>query len=147
MPYCKNCGSRITKFDNDICPICGAKNPLEGVTSDTVEITSELDIHDKENKKIYNAHFRITAFVFFVFLGWTGAGWFYLNFKKLGWIWLLSNLVLIGGLMALFIILTSPAFWVSYVAPFAVAYLINMGIGVFYLVKADLKDGNGEFIH
>ena len=53
MPYCKNCGSRITKFDNDICPICGAKNPLEGVTSDTVEITSELDIHDKENKKIY----------------------------------------------------------------------------------------------
>ena len=147
MPYCKNCGSRITKFDKDICPVCGMKKPLEGAVSDTVEITSDLDFHDKENKKIYDAHFRITAFVFFAFLGWTGAGWFYLKFKKIGWIWLACNLVVIGGLMALFVLLTSPTLWVSYVAPIAVVYLINMGVGVFFLCKSDLKDGNGEFIH
>ena len=25
MPYCRNCGARITKFEKDICPVCGQK--------------------------------------------------------------------------------------------------------------------------
>ena len=32
MPYCKNCGARITKFEKDICPVCGQKKPLEGAS-------------------------------------------------------------------------------------------------------------------
>lgn len=147
MPYCRNCGARITKFEKDICPVCGTRNPLDGASSDTVEITSELNIHNKENKKIYAAHFRLTAFLLFAFIGWTGAGYFYLNFKKMGFIWLVCNLLVIGGLMGLFIALLSPTNWISYVAPFAVAYLVNMGISIYYLVKSDIKDGNGEFIH
>ena len=148
MPYCKNCGARITKFEKDICPVCGAKSPLEGVTSDTVEITTELNVNSKDSKSLsYRAHYRITTFCLFAFLGWTGAGFFYLNFKKRGLIWLLANLVVIGGLMLLFIFTVDAKNWISYVAPFAVVYLINMGLSLYYLFKNDIKDGNGEFIH
>ena len=57
MPYCKNCGSRITKFDKEICPVCGEKKPLDGAVSDTVEITTELNVKDKNIGKIYKGHF------------------------------------------------------------------------------------------
>ena len=44
MPSCRNCGARLSKFDSDICPVCGTKRPLEGVSSETVEITSQVDL-------------------------------------------------------------------------------------------------------
>ena len=147
MPFCKSCGARISKFDKDICPICGVQKPIEGATSDTIEVTSELDIHSKDIKKIYAGHFKLTAFLWFVFLGFTGAGWFYLAFKKRGVIWLVCNLVVLGGLIGLFGWLIGFNSWIAYLAPVAVVYLVNMAIGVFYLVKNDTKDGNGEFIH
>lgn len=146
MPFCRNCGSRITKFEKDICPICGAKKPLEGASSDTVEITSEFDIHSKEVKKVYDVHFRITAFLYFVLIGWTGVGFFYLKFKKMGLIWLLSNLAVIGGFIGLFIGIIGPTIWITYAAPFAIVYLANIAVGIYYLVKENNKDGNGEFI-
>ena len=147
MPYCKNCGSRITKFDKEICPVCGEKKPLDGAVSDTVEMTTELNVKDKNIGKIYKGHFRLDTFLWFLFLGWTGAGFFYLRFKKLGLIWLLCNLAVIGGLIALFGVMIGFDNWLSYVAPFAVVYLISIGVGVYFLVKKDIKDGNGEFIH
>lgn len=146
MPYCRNCGSRITKFDKDMCPVCGTKKPLEGVSSDTVEITSELDIHSKEGKKQYQAHFRLTTFMLFAFIGWTGAGYFYLKFKKLGLIWLLSNLVVLLGLGALFVLLIGYKEVIGYFVSPAIVYLVNIVIGIFFLAKKDIKDGNGEFI-
>ena len=147
MPYCKNCGSRITKFYKELCPICGQKKPLEGVSSDTVEITTELDIHDKDSKKVYAGHFRLDTFLWFMLLGWTGAGFFYLQFKKRAIVWLVCNLALIGGLIVLFGFLIGFNQWIVYVAPFAVVYLINIGVAIYYLCKRDVKDGNGEFIH
>lgn len=147
MPYCRNCGARITKFEKDICPICGTRNPLDGASSDTVEITSQLDVHTKEAKKDYKVHFRLNTFIWFIFLGWTGAGFFYLNYKKLGAIWLVSNILVLLGLGALFIFLVlSPSSWLGYAAAVSVVYLINIGVGIFFLCKKDLKDGNGEFI-
>ena len=44
MPNCRNCGARLSKFDTDLCPVCGIKNPLEGTSSETVEITSQIDL-------------------------------------------------------------------------------------------------------
>ena len=147
MPFCKSCGSRISRFDKELCPICGTKKPLEGASSDTVEITTELDIHNKDSKKVYNGHFRLDTFLWFMLLGWTGAGFFYLNFKKRAIIWLIANLIVIGGLLALFGILIGFNNWIVYVAPFAAVYLINIGVAIYYLCKRDVKDGNGEFIH
>lgn len=147
MPYCRNCGARITKFEKDICPVCGTRDPLDGATSDTVEITSQININEKDVRKQYKMHFRLNTFIFFIFLGWTGAGYFYLNFKKRGLIWLISNLVVLAGLICLFaFVLLSPDNWLSYMAPVSVVYLVNIGVGIYYLVKNNTKDGNGEFI-
>ena len=146
MPYCRNCGSRITKFDKDMCPVCGIKLPLQGVNSDTVEITTELKIHSEEGKKQYLAHYRLTTFILFALIGWTGAGFFYLKYKKTGLIWLLSNLGLLLGIGALFVLLIGYKEVIGYLVSPAIIYIANIGTGFFYLFKKDIKDGNGEFI-
>lgn len=146
MPYCKNCGARITKFEKDMCPVCGAKKPLEGASSDTVEITTELNVNDKNRKEMYQAHFRATTFALCSLLGFTGAGFFYLRFKKIGLIWLAANVFLLAGLILAFGFSISFASWIPYVAAFAIIYLINIGTGLYFLLKRDLRDGNGEFI-
>ena len=148
MPYCRNCGARITKFEKDICPVCGTRNPLDGASSDTVEITSQLDLGAKENRKLYKAHFRLNTFIWFIFLGWTGAGFFYLAVKKRGLIWLICNVVVLAGLIALFaFVILDYKNWLAYAAPVSIVYLVNIGVAVYYLCKKDIKDGNGEFIH
>ena len=146
MPYCRNCGSRITKFDKDMCPICGTKNPLQGVNSDTVEITTELNIHSSEGKKQYQAHFRSTSFILSALIGWTGATFFYLKYKKLGFLWLALNLILMLGLGALFVLLIGYKEVIGYFVSPAIIYLVNIGTGLYFLFKKDIKDGNGEFI-
>ena len=50
MPNCRNCGSRLSKFDKDICPVCGFKHPLDGVSSETQEVTSEISFYKGELK-------------------------------------------------------------------------------------------------
>ena len=129
-------------------PCLWNQNSIRWCNSVTVEITSQLDLGQKANRKIYKAHFRLNTFIWFVFLGWTGAGFFYLNFKKRGLIWLLCNLVVLGGFIALFALaLTGAKNWLSYAAPVSIVYLVNIGVGIYYLCKKDIKDGNGEFIH
>ena len=71
MPTCRNCGARLSKFDKDICPVCGTPDPLKGVTSETVEITSQVDLsQDPQSPKL---KIRSTSFYdderFFVLLG------------------------------------------------------------------------------
>ena len=146
MPYCKNCGARITKFEKDICPVCGQKHPLEGASSDTVEITTELNLHDKESREMYKAHFRSVTFALFSLIGFSGAGFFYLRFKKLGFIWLGANIVLAACFILLFGLSISYSSWITYVATIAILYLVNIGSGLYFLIKKDIKDGNGEFV-
>lgn len=145
MPKCKNCGTRLTKFDKDICPVCGTKNPLEGVSSETIEITSQLDI-SKEEFKNFHPTKRIVAFSYFTLLGWSGAGYCYLKLKMVALIWLLCNLAIFGGLFAiLFTAAKMDVSW-SILIPVFVLYGINIIVGFFVLLKKDLKDGNGEFL-
>lgn len=146
MPYCKNCGARITKFEKDICPVCGQKKPLEGASSDTVEITTEINVHDKATRQVYDAHFRLTTFILFSLVGFTGAGLFYLKYRKYGFIWLASNIIVLAGLIVIFGLSIAFNSWITYVASISIIYLINIGFGLAFLIKKDLKDGNGEFI-
>ena len=145
MPRCKNCGARITKFNKDICPICGEKTPLKGVESDTVEITSEIDLKSGDFAGFKPKEKSVTAILFF-FLGFTGAGFFYLVKKKEGLIWLLSNIVAIGLLFLLFNFAIKLDIVWSIVIPFIISYIINICVGLYFLFKQDLKDGRGEFL-
>ena len=144
MPVCRNCGSRISKFDNDICPVCGEKNPLKGVTSETVEITTEIDMQDKSFN--YKPTKRSIACLFFCLLGVFGAGFYYIKRVKFGLIWLAINLALIGGLGTILAFVVNIGPLLGYLLPTAACYLANIVIGVYQLAKPNLKDGNGEFM-
>ena len=146
MPVCKNCGARISKFDNDMCPICGTKKPLEGVTSETIEITSEINLGNPEFKA-YKQTKRSVMLVLFVFLGIFGTGFFYAKFKKLGLFWLICNLVFIGGVGSILAFMSKTGILWGYLIPLFIAYGFNMITGLFLFLKHDMKDGNGEFIH
>ena len=128
MPKCKNCGTRITRFDKDICPVCGEKNPLEGVSSETIEITSNLDLSEAELKEFKPAT-KFRAFLLFAFLGWTGAPLFYLNYYNQALIWLFLNHSFIGANGSIFSFLTSLGAHWGYIVALSISYVIKIGEG------------------
>ena len=145
MPSCRNCGARLTKFDSDICPVCGTKDPLKGVTSETVEITSQIDLNNfVEGQKVVCRHKKLL--VLFLSIGFTGAPFFYLKKKKMGIIWLLINLIVLGGLFALLFMLPSVHIALAIIIPIVSVYAINGVTGAIYHYLPDLKDGEGEFV-
>lgn len=147
MPKCRNCGARLSKLDKDICPVCGFKNPLEGVSSETVEITSQLNF-DSEEFETYKPCTKVTTLALFASIGWTGAGLFYLSYFHLAIIWAAFNIaVLIGGVGSILAFLTPVGMLWGYLIMVIAAYVINLIVGVVLYLKPNMKDGRGEFLH
>ena len=145
MPSCRNCGARLSKFDTDICPVCGTKKPLEGVSSETVEITSQIDLSGFEaGQKVVRR--RKKMLLFSLLFGFTGALFFYLKKALIGAIWLLANLAIIAGLVILFLLVAKLHPAVAIIIPIVIAYAINAIVGVIYFFIPNLKDGEGEFV-
>ena len=145
MPSCRNCGARLSKFDKDICPVCGTLKPLEGVDSETVEITSQVDLSGFTAGQKVMRH-RKTMLLLSCLLGFTGAMFFYLKNKKTAIIWLILNLALIASVAVLLFTLPHLHIAISLVIGFAISYLANVIVGLIYYFKPDLKDGEGEFV-
>ena len=143
MPICKNCHSRISKFDKDICPICGTPNPLDGVTSDTIEVTHGFDGSDPAFKAEAPRK-KNQAFIYFATLGFLGVGFAYLRFKVFSIIWCLINLALIGGVGAL--LMLTPLKFFGFLVMLGVSILINIGVGLYFRFAPNAKDGSGELI-
>lgn len=144
MPNCKNCGARISKFDKDICPVCGTKNPLEGVSSETVEITSQIDLNNfVEGQKVVCR--RKKMLILFLACGFTAAQFFYLKKKKFAVIWLIINLVLMAAIYFLISMFRTPLAVCIIVAVLS-SYVLNSIMGAIYYFLPDLKDGEGEFV-
>ena len=145
MPSCRNCGARLSKFDKDICPVCGQVNPLEGVSSETIEITSQVDLANfKAGQKVVRR--RKTMLILSLVIGWCGAQFFYIKQKTFAIIWLLINLAILGGLFALLYFLVKMQIALAIIIPFATAYLINIVTALVLYYRKDLKDGEGEFV-
>ena len=84
MPICKNCKKRIERFNKDRCPICGVEHPFEGMSSDTIEITTSIDV---ENINVdYHPRQKKKMLLLFCLAGITGIPFFYLHKKALGFI-------------------------------------------------------------
>ena len=144
MPNCKNCGARISKFDKDICPVCGTKNPLEGVSSETVEITSQIDLNNfVEGQKVVCR--RKKMLILFLACGFTAAQFFYLKRKKFAILWLVINLLLMGLTFFLISGFSMPLAVVIIVSVL-MTYVLNGIMGAIYYFLPDLKDGEGEFV-
>ena len=145
MPNCRNCKARISKFDSDICPVCGCQNPLSGVNSETIEITTQIDLNGfKEGQKVVRR--RKTMLLLFCLCGFTGAGFFYLRRKAIALIYLFINIVLLGGLFSVFYFPISIPLPLSIIIPIVIVYAINAVVGVIFRFLPDLKDGEGEFV-
>ena len=145
MPSCRNCGARLSKFDSDICPVCGTKRPLEGVSSETVEITSQVDLSGfNEGQKVVRR--RKKMLLLSLLIGFTGALFFYIKRAVLGFIWLLANVTFIAGLLLILLFIAKTGLVLSILIPVLSIYLINSIVGLIYFFKQNLKDGEGEFV-
>ena len=145
MPNCRNCGARLSKFDKDLCPVCGIKDPLQGIASETVEITSQVDLSEmKEGQKVIRR--RKKMIIYFATLGFTGLAFFYIKKYLLGLIWLLANLVVLGGLFALLYFAAHAHIAVAVIVPLLSVYAVNGITAAIYNFLPDIRDGEGEFI-
>ena len=145
MPKCKNCNSRIDRFNKDRCPICGVTFPFEGMNSDTVEITTNIDV-DSVDQDYYRPCRKRELFLFFALLGIFGAPYFYLKKAKEGLIQLISNAVIIGLMSFLLAYFTSLTILYSVLISIGSMYILNIIFGAIVVAQPNLKDGNGEFV-
>jgi hypothetical protein len=143
MPKCRSCGTRLSKFDKDICPVCGIDMPLEGVDNETIEITSEIS-GLKETMSGYKETSRTTCFVLSLCIGWSGASYFYQGKNKLGIIWLILNVTIFASLFLLFYFLNQ--FLLAYILPISLIYILNILMSFYFMYKEDYKDGRGNFL-
>lgn len=145
MPNCRHCGARIEKFNKDRCPVCGELNPLEGVSSETVEITSQLDKKSVEYKRL-KVKTKKTLLIYACLLGWTGAHFLYIKAFKPALIWFVGNALVIGLMFVLLFFLKSPL-WVCFLVSFGFVYFANIMFGVsIYRHAQYLKDGDGNLV-
>ncbi len=145
MPNCRNCGARLSKFDKDICPVCGIKDPLQGVNSETVEITSQVDLSGfQEGQKVVRR--RKKMLVLFLTLGFTGLGYFYLKKKKNALIDILITILLFASGFLLLHLLAGLNIALSIILPIIAIYIVNIIFGLVLYFTPDLRDGEGEFV-
>ena len=145
MPNCRNCGARLSKFDTDLCPVCGIKDPLQGTSSETVEITSQIDLSQmQEGQKVVRRRKKMIAYFFA--LGFSGLPFFYIKKYVLGLIWLVANLAVLGGLFAVFYFAMHAHIAVAIIVPLLIVYVVNAIVAAIYNFLPDIKDGEGEFI-
>ena len=144
MPICKNCKRRIERFSKDRCPICGVENPFEGMSSDTVEITTNIDV-DSSNTD-YNPRTKKSLLLLFCIVGFTGMPFFYLKRNVAGLIHLLCNLGIAAVLTVILFYFAGLHIAVSIVIALVFIYLVNSALGLYFYKKPNLKDGNEEFV-
>ena len=144
MPKCKNCNNRIDRFNKDRCPICGVEHPFDGVSSDTIEITTNIDVDSVDTD--YKPCRKKTLLFYFCLLGIFGAPFFYLRKFKDGVIQLLANAIAIG-IMSFFLAVYTPlGNLYGILLAFGVMYALNIIFGLVYISQPNLKDGRGEFV-
>ena len=145
MPTCRNCGARLSKFDKDICPVCGTQDPLKGVSSETVEITSQVDLSEfQEGQKVVRR--RKKMLILFLSIGFTGLGFFYLKKKKEALLYIVINLLLFTSGFLLLHLLAGLNIALSIILPLIAVYLVGAIFGLVYYFTPNLKDGEGEFV-
>ena len=144
MPVCRHCGSRISKLDKDRCPVCGEINPLEGVNSDTIEVTSVLDISSSD-ELAFKPKTKKTFLLLSCLIGWLGLQFFYLKYRRAGLIWLAINLVILaGGFCAFFFGVHNLL--LAILIPLLVLYAANIAFGLVIFKKPSFKDGDGNLL-
>ena len=142
MPVCKNCGSRIDKFNKDRCPVCGFENPFNDNGVKTVEITSNVDEHLSD----YKPKKKKLMLILFIVAGFFGIPFFYIKQFKSGILLLSLNMVAIGLASFILSFYGGLPVYASILISFGVMLILNSIAGIILYNTPNLKDGNGEFV-
>jgi TM2 domain-containing membrane protein YozV len=97
------------------------------------------------NFQLYKSKSKKTAALLAIFLGWTGAHFFYLGYKKNGIIALIVSLAIIAGGGSL-LFFAAKMGWLAYLLAFLAAWIVYPGLAIRYLKSDTYKDANGEFL-
>ena len=144
MPVCRHCGSRISKLDKDRCPICGELNPLEGVNSDTVEVTGVIDI-SPDDYSDYKPKTKKMFLLLSCLVGFLGIQFFYLRYKRAGLLWLAINLhILASGFCAFFFGVHNLL--LAILIPLLIVYSANIAFGLVMFKKPSFKDADSNLL-
>lgn len=143
MPKCRNCGRTLRRFDSDICPYCGERDPFDKnyQTKDMTSFVKPISGVDDlpKSKK------RSVAGLLCLFLGIFGAHFFYLGYKKNGLISILTTLILaLGGGLALGLAFPQHLFLAF--LPLIIVYLIYIIFSFRFFLSTDVKDAHGEYL-
>ncbi|MCI1244993.1 MAG: hypothetical protein LKK13_03145 [Bacilli bacterium] len=145
MPTCRNCHKEISAFDKDVCPYCGTPHPIDE-NYRTKDMTQFVD-PVTGNYKLYKSKTRKAAGLLCLFIGFSGAQFFYLEKLRAGVVSLIVTLLAVGGIgCALFFLVPSLANVWAFLIPFAADWLFYMLGSLVFFFKDSLKDGNGEFL-
>ncbi len=144
MPRCKSCQKEITKFDTDICPYCGEKNPIDP-NYETIDVTSYIKPQE-QNYELYRSKSRKTAAFLCLGLGYLGVHSFYLGFRRTGLIQCLVSILLIAGIGSALFFTKAWESPLAFLVPFFVIWAVYMLQSIYYFKKDNLKDARGEFL-
>ena len=143
MPRCKYCHSEISKFDSDICPHCGEKNPID-CDYRTIDITQTID-RQSGDFKLYKSKSKKLTLVLSALLGPFGADDFYLGFTNRALLALSLTLMAVGGIGTALFLLDFIGVWI-YFAIYGVIWLLQLIKTIILANNDSLKDARGEFL-
>lgn len=149
MPKCKRCKKNLTKFDKEICPFCGEKNPLNGNEGQTLDITESIKTIDSNDDILlnYKQKSKLLNALLCMFFGIFGIDEIYLGFKNRFLIRIIVNAVIYVILVLLFYFTSSSQekFFI-FVLPLLILFTFWLIIGLIYLLLKNKKDSNGAFL-
>lgn len=144
MPKCRFCHENITKFDKEICPFCGGKDPLNGPQESTNNITQTVLIMEENQLKGYKQKSLKTNAFLCMFLGFFSADAFYRGYFINAAIRLMINLsVFIAIFSLLFFLPTGIPLVFAILIAFILPFLFYLILGITLLNKKGIRDKKG----
>ena len=136
----------MTRYQKDVCPICGERNPFDSTEHYTTDLTQVVQTIKKEQLAGEYKYCSKKKYSFLaILIGISAAHLFYIQKRNSAVIWLSMNLLAIGVVGALlFFLMDKNGF--GFLISFGAAYLLNIIFGFVTFFLKDLKDGNGEFL-
>ncbi|HAK05543.1 MAG TPA: hypothetical protein DCM23_02430 [Firmicutes bacterium] len=137
MFTCKKCGTPLEQQLKE-CPVCHEPNPAgEPLNMAGQDYTDTYNPIAPEFELIRQKSRKLAALLAF-FVGFSGAPFFYLNYKRVGLWWLFTAIIFI----AMAILLGSFYLYIL----IGMVLLAQIGLGIYIVLKSDFKDGNHELL-
>ncbi|MGA0097462.1 MAG: hypothetical protein ACO3H6_02670 [Bacilli bacterium] len=132
---CRKCGTAFTD-DLSICPVC--KTAILSVQPEAQSHVTASYAALRDQLELVTLKSRVLTFFLFLIPGFLGLGWFYLGFKRRGWIHLITAIAILS---LSWFVLRDQVFLLS-----LGLFLVQVVMALFYVFNPDAKDARGELL-